>query len=165
MAALGWVDLALLGALVLSMLIGLWRGLLLEVLALAGWVVAWFGAHWLAPQWAPHLPVGDPGSSLRAAVAFVAAFVAVLIGCGIAARLLRLLLQATPMRGVDRLLGGAFGLLRGVVLLLVITAVVALTPAASAPEWHASRGAQWLGTALQGLKPLLPPDVARHLPA
>jgi membrane protein required for colicin V production len=165
METLGWVDLALLGALLLSMLIGLWRGLLLEVLALAGWVVAWFGAHWLAPQWAPHLPVGDPGSSLRAAVAFVAAFLAVLIGCGVAARLLRLLLQATPMRGVDRLLGGAFGLLRGVVLLLVITAVVALTPAASAPEWHASRGAQWLGTALQGLKPLLPADVARRLPA
>jgi membrane protein required for colicin V production len=165
MDALGWVDLALLAALLLSMLIGLWRGLLLEVLALAGWLVAWFGAHWLAPQWAPHLPIGDPGSGLRAAAAFVAAFVVVLIGCGVAARLLRALLQATPMRGVDRLLGGAFGLLRGVVLLIVLAAVVALSPAASAPEWHASRGAQWLGTALQGLKPLLPPDVARHLPA
>jgi membrane protein required for colicin V production len=160
MAALGWVDLALLVALLLSMLVGLWRGLLLEVLALVGWLVAWLGAQWLAPQWAPHLPVGEAGSSLRALIAFAAAFVVVLIGCGISARLLRLLMQATPMRGVDRLLGGAFGLVRGVVLLLVLAAV-----AASAPEWHASRGAQWLGTALQGLKPLLPPDVARHLPA
>ncbi len=165
MGNLGWIDLALLAALLLSTLFGLWRGLLLEVLALAGWVVAWFAAQWLAPQWAPYLPLGEPESSLNAGAGFVAAFVVVLIGCALVARLVRLLVSATPLKGVDRLLGAAFGLVRGVVLLLAAATVVALTPAAKSPDWHASLGAQWLQVALHELKPLLPADLARHLPA
>lgn len=99
MGNLGWIDLALLAALLLSMLVGLWRGLVLEVLALAGWVVAWFAAQWLAPQWAPYLPLGEPDSSLNAGAGFVAAFVVVLIGCALVARLVRLLVSATPLKG------------------------------------------------------------------
>lgn len=164
-ADIGWIDAALLAALVLSVVVGLWRGFVLEVLALAGWVAAYVGAHWLAPDWARHLPVGEPGSTLNFAASFVAAFVVVLVGWGLAARVLRMLINATPLRGADRVLGGAFGLLRGLLLLLILATVVAFTPAATSPQWRGSHGAQWLGVALHGLKPLLPPDVARHLPA
>ncbi|HMO49163.1 MAG TPA: CvpA family protein [Rubrivivax sp.] len=159
---LGWVDLAMLGVLVLSLGLGLWRGFVLEALALAGWVVAYFAAQWLAPQWAPRLPFGEPGSALNHGAAFAAAFLVVLIGWGLASRVLRLLVNATPLRGADRVLGAAFGLLRGVLLLLLVAAGVALTPAAASPEWHRSQGAQWLAVALQGIKPLLPPELAQH---
>ena len=64
----------------------------------------------------------------------------VLIVWGLASRVLRLLVHATPLRGADRVLGAAFGLLRGVVLLLVLATVVALTPAATSPAWHRSQG-------------------------
>jgi membrane protein required for colicin V production len=165
MDALGWVDGALLGVLLASMVIGLWRGFVLEVMALAGWLAAYFGAQWLAPIWAPHLPVGEPGSSLNDAAAFVVAFLAVLVGCGLAARVLRSLVRATPLRAADRALGAAFGLLRGVLLLLVLATVVALTPAAASAPWHASPGARWLDAALRGVEPLLPIEVARYLPA
>jgi len=163
MDALGWVDLALLVVLLLSLGLGLWRGFVLEALALLGWVVAYFVAVWLAPQWAPHLPLGEPGSSLNHAAAFAAAFLAVLIGWGLASRLVRLLVNATPLRGADRVLGAAFGLARGVLLLMLLAAAVALTPAARSPQWHQSQGAQWLTVALQGVKPLLPPDLAQYL--
>ena len=65
MQQLGWVDLAMLGVLLLSLVLGLLRGFVFEVLSLVGWVVAYFAAQWLAPVWAPHLPVGDPGSALN----------------------------------------------------------------------------------------------------
>ena len=165
MQQLSWVDLAMLGVLLLSLGLGLWRGFVLEVLALIGWVVAYFAAQWLAPQWAPHLPLGEPGSNLNHAASFAVAFVAVLIGWGLASRVLRMLVNATPLRGADRVLGAAFGLMRGVLLLMVLATVVALTPAASSPEWHRSQGVQWLAVAMQGLKPLLPPDIAHYLPA
>jgi membrane protein required for colicin V production len=165
MGALGWIDISLLGVLLLSLVLGLWRGFVLEVLALLGWVVAYLAAQWLAPLWAKHVPLGEPGSSLNFAAAFAVAFIAVLVSWGLASRVLRLLINATPLRGADRVLGAAFGLLRGVVLLLALTTVVALTPAATSPEWHRSQGAQWLAVALQGLKPLLPPDIAQFLPA
>lgn len=165
MDTLGWIDWALLAGLALSMIIGLWRGFVLEVLALAGWVAAYFGAQWLAPTWAPHVPIGESGSNLNTAAAFALAFIAVLIVWGLASRLLRMLVNATPLRGADRVLGAAFGLLRGVLLLLALATVVALTPAAASPAWKGSQGAQWLSVALHGLKPLLPPEVVRYLPA
>ena len=163
MDALGWVDIALLAVLLLSLGLGLWRGFVLEALALVGWVVAYFAAQQLGPVWAPHLPLGEPGSNLNHAAGVAAAFLAVLIGWGLASRVLRLLVSATPLRGADRLLGAAFGLLRGGLLLLLVAAVVAHTPAADSPQWHQSQGAQWLTVALQGLKPLLPPDLAQFL--
>jgi membrane protein required for colicin V production len=164
MAQPGWVDLVMLGVLLLSLGLGLWRGFVLEALALVGWAVAYFAAQWLAPQWAPQLPLGEPGSSLNYAASFAVAFMAVLIGWGLASRVLRLLVNATPLRGADRVLGAAFGLLRGVLLLMALATVVALTPAASSEPWHRSQGAQWLAVAMQGLKPLLPPDIAQFLP-
>ena len=64
----------------------------------------------------------------------------------------------------DRVLGAGFGALRGVIVLLVIATVVALTPAARAPAWRTSHGAAWLAVMLQELKPVLPNEVAQHLP-
>jgi membrane protein required for colicin V production len=164
MDQLGWVDLTMLGVLLLSLGLGLWRGFVLEALALVGWVVAYFAAHWLAPQWAPHLPLGEQGSSVNYVASFAVAFMAVLIGWGLASRVLRLLINATPLRGADRVLGAAFGLLRGVLLLMALATVVALTPAASSEPWARSQGVQWLAVAMQGIKPLLPPDIAQFLP-
>jgi membrane protein required for colicin V production len=40
-----------------------------------------------------------------------------------------------------------------------------LTPAGRSADWQASHGAAWLTTLLQGLKPMLPSDLAHHLPA
>ncbi|MEW6705705.1 MAG: CvpA family protein [Pseudomonadota bacterium] len=165
MQSLGTVDWILLSILGLSVLIGLWRGLVFEVLSLLGWVVAYFAAQWFAPEVAPHLPVGTPGSALNHAAAFVATFVLVLVGWALAARLVRWLITASPLSLIDRVLGAGFGLLRGLVLLLVIATVVSMTPAARSPAWSQSHGAAWLAAMLQGLKPVLPVEIAQHLPA
>ena len=76
---IGWVDAALLGAIVLSALIGLFRGLTFELLSLAGWFAAWFAALWFGPEIAAHLPIGEPGSTLNRVAAFASAFVLVLL--------------------------------------------------------------------------------------
>ena len=76
-AALGWVDWALLAVLALSVVIGLWRGLVFEVLSLLGWVAAYIAAQMFAPAVAPLLPIGHPGEALNHAAAFAATFVAV----------------------------------------------------------------------------------------
>jgi membrane protein required for colicin V production len=164
-AGIGWIDWALLAVLLVSVVVGLWRGFIFELMALLGWVVAWLAAQWFAADLAPHLPLGTPGSSLNFAAAFVLCFIAALIVWTLIARLVRLLLHATPLSAVDRLLGAGFGLLRGGVLLLVVAMVVALTPAGRSPGWRASHGAMWLNTAMHGLKPVLPETVARRLPA
>ncbi len=160
----GWVDWTLLAVLALSVVIGLWRGLVFEVLSLAGWVVAFIAAQALAPLAAAYVPVGVPGSALNHAIAFLATFVLALVVWALASRLVRLLIHATPLQPVDRVLGGVFGLARGAVLLLAVATVVMLSPAQRSTAWQQSRGAVWLATALQGLKPLLPDAIARQLP-
>jgi membrane protein required for colicin V production len=165
MDTIGWVDWALLAVLLASVLVGLVRGLVFEVLSLLGWVAAYIAAQVASPLVAPHLPVGLPGSALNQGAAFALTFALALIVWMLLARLVRLLIHATPLTLIDRTLGGVFGLVRALVLLLAVATVVSFTPAVRAAPWQASHGAAWLGVMLAGLKPVLPPAVARHLPA
>ncbi len=160
----GWVDWTLLAVLAASTIVGLVRGFVFEVLSLAGWVAAWFAAQWAAPHVAPHLPVGDAGGALRHGASFLLGFVVALLAWSLAARVVRMLVRATPLSLPDRVLGAGFGALRAGVLLLAAATVVALTPAAQSAPWRGSHGARWLGDALAWLKPVLPLEAARRLP-
>jgi membrane protein required for colicin V production len=159
-----WVDLAFAAVMLLSAAVGLWRGLVFEVLSLLGWVVAYVVAQVSAPVVAQSLPIGAPGSPLNYAASFAASFIVAMIVWTIAVKLLRAVLHATPLQVVDRVLGAGFGVLRGGVILLVVATVVMLTPMAKSPAWRQSQGAGWLSAALHVLKPMLPEALGRHLP-
>lgn len=162
---LGWLDWTLLAVLAISLLFGLMRGFVFECLSLAGWVVAWFAAQWAAPLLAHTLPIGEPGTPLNHGVAFVLSFIAALIVWSLLSRLARMLIHATPLSLIDRFLGAGFGVLRGMVILLALASVVAMSPAAKAETWQRSQGARILSQTLTALKPLLPPSAAQLLPA
>jgi membrane protein required for colicin V production len=162
---MAWVDLLLLGLLLASAVVGLWRGLLFELMSLAGWLVAYFAAHWLSPEVAPHLPVGTPGSALNQSAAFILSFIAVLIAWSLLARLLRLLLRATPLSLLDRLLGALFGAVRGLLIALLLSTVVSWTPWVRSEAWAQSQARPWLEAARDALMPLLPEPWARNLRA
>ena len=162
---LGWVDLTLLAILAVSVLMGLWRGFVFEIVSLVGWLVAYVAANLFGPQFAQSLPVGDLASPVRLWGGYAVVFVLVLIACGLLARLLRALVAATPLSVVDRLLGALFGVARGVLILVIVATLVTLSPFAHSSSWRESRGALWLGQALEGLKPLLPQSLNVHLNA
>jgi len=77
----------------------------------------------------------------------------------------RKLIEAIGLRPVDRTLGAAFGLVRGLVLLLALAVVMDMTPMKSSPWWQTSTGAGLLSTALKGLRPVLPEAFGKYLPA
>jgi membrane protein required for colicin V production len=156
-AGLSWVDWALAAVLAVSVVVGLWRGLVYEVLSLIGWVVAFVVAQAYGAVVAAWLPFGGPAGSLgRLAAGFALTFLGALVVWTLLAKLVRLLISATPLSVLDRALGSLFGLVRGVVVLLAVALVVKLTPAARSPAWQASHGAAWLDVALQTLDPLWP---------
>ena len=162
---IGWVDACLLGVLLLSVLVGMLRGFVFEIMSLAGWLVSYFVALWAMPQLAPLMPIGTAGSPLNLAASFASAFILTLVVWSLLSRLVRSLIHATPLRPVDRLLGAGFGVVRGGLVLLVVAALVGLTPAVRSTAWQASTGAHWLDAGLDELKPLVPSDMARFLPA
>ena len=164
MTELGWVDWMFVGILAVSIVVGLWRGLVLEVLSLVGWLAAYVAAQWLAPEAARFLPVGRPGSALNHAASFASVFIVALVVWALLARLLSFVIHATPLGPVDRVLGATFGMARAFVVMLAITTVVMLTSLAQSQAWRASHGAVWLNGALRGIKPVLPSQIAEHLP-
>ena len=76
---MGWVDLLLLAMLTVSVLLGLWRGLVYEVMAILGWLVAYFASPYVAPWILPWLPSEQMGPHLRHALSLVLGFIAVLV--------------------------------------------------------------------------------------
>ncbi len=160
---LGWVDIALLAVFGLSVLVGLWRGFVFEIVSLLGWLVAFIIANAAGPLLADYLPMGDAGSSARLWTAYVLVFVVLLVTCTLLARMLRALVAATPLSFVDHLLGGVFGMVRGALVLVVVALLVMLSPYATSAPWKNSHGSLWLGLALEGLKPVLPQSLNVHI--
>ena len=113
MASLDWIFAVVLLA---SMAIGAWRGLVFEVLSVAGWVASFFVAQWFAPDMAAVLPLGDSDGALRYAAGFIVVFVGAVFACGFLAWLAKKLVDAIGLRPADRTLGAVFGVLRGVVV-------------------------------------------------
>ncbi len=160
---LSWVDLALAALLLLSIAIGLWRGLVFEVMSLAGWVVAYFAASPLSPVIESFLPEGKFGPAVLHLVSLALAFFFVLIVWSLATRLVKTLIHATPLSVVDRLGGAGFGALRGVFIALLLVLVIGASPLAETSTWQASRAAPVLAGVLRDATPWLPEPVARFV--
>lgn len=156
-------DLAFLGVLAVSLLIGAWRGLVFEILSVVGWALSFYVAQWFAPDLATVLPLQSASEPVRYAAAFVLIFIVAVFVAGLLAVLLKKLVEAIGLRPADRTLGAAFGLLRGLILLLAVTVVINMTAFKTSDWWLASRGAELLTSALTGLKPVLPEQFAKYL--
>jgi len=161
-AALDWVVVALLAA---SVLLGLWRGLVYEVLSVLNWLAAFVLAQWLAPRAAAMLPLSRAGESVQYAAGFVVVFIAALFAGGLVAWLTSKLVAAVGLRPVDRMLGGMFGVVRGMVAVLALAVVVHLAGLAGGLWWAESKTAGVATAALRGLKPVVPERFGAYLPA
>ena len=148
----------------LSLLVGAWRGLMFEVISLVSWLAAFVLAQWFAPAVAHWLPISSTNEALRYGLGFVLVFVGTVFAGSLIAFVVKKLLAAVGLSLADRLLGAAFGAMRGVVILLALTVLVGMTPLKSAPWWQESEGAQLAGLALHGLKPVLPEDFGKYIP-
>lgn len=160
---MNWADYAILAVLGLSILMGLWRGFIGEVLALICWVLAFWAAWMFGPPLAEHFSASISTPSVRVLLAYVLCFVTVLIAGAIVAFLMRKLVEGSGLSGSDRLLGMVFGLVRGLALVTLVVLLLGFTPFRRDPWWNESRllpnfevGARWLGDRL-------PRDVAKYL--
>lgn len=161
MAALDWLFL---GVLSVSLLLGVWRGLVFEMLSLAAWVAAFFVAQWFAADVAQWLPMTGAAEPLRYAAGFLVTFMLAAFAGGLVAVFVKKLVTVAGLAPVDRVLGSVFGLVRGVILLLATAVVISITPLKSSGWWNDSLSAGFLGIALKGLKPMVPEEFGKYLP-
>jgi len=126
----------------ISASIGLWRGFVREAFSLATWVAAFIVASLFHPGMQSLLESAISTPSVRMASAFAILFVATLIIGSLLSRLFTALVQVTGLTGTDRALGVVFGLLRGLVLVVVLVAVLQASFAQDA-WWSGSLLVPW----------------------
>ncbi len=156
-------DYAVLAVVLASVLLGFWRGVVSEILALAAWVVAFLVAraegsavaNWLTGQ------IAEPG--MRLAVAYGLIFVGILLVFAIARMLISLMLKAVGLGLLDRLLGAAFGVLRGLLVVWMAVLVAGMTTLPRADWWRDAMLAPPLEIAVIAAKPWLPADAAKRI--
>lgn len=130
-------DFAVMAILLVSLALGVWRGLVYEVLSLAGWPIAFVLSRMYAGEIAPLMPLMQ--EAMRVALAYAVVFIAALVAWAVLVWLFAKLVKAIGLGWMDRALGGLFGALRGV---LVILALVWLAGLTNIPEQSFWRGAQ-----------------------
>lgn len=146
-------------ALLLSMLLGAWRGFLYEVLSIAGWVAAFLVARFFAADAAAYLPMTGATQPFRWVTAFILLFVTVAFMSGFVAWLVRKLAQKTGLRPVDRVLGAAFGAVRALVLLVGVALLLEFTPWARSEDWATSMGGPVLSVWAKQAQTWLPDEL------
>jgi membrane protein required for colicin V production len=158
-----WLDYAVIGVTLGSIGWGIWRGLVREIMSLAGWVIAFLAANLFAAPVAEALPEAIKRPELRTLIAYVLVFLVVLIVTTAAAVLLGKIMHAVGLGSLDRTLGGLFGLLRGLIIVVAFALAAGLTSAPKKPFWKDSASGAALEGAALALKPWLPPAFAERL--
>lgn len=157
-------DYIVLIVVILSVLLGWWRGMVYEILSLLSWVTAYFVAKAWAAEFTPYMPAVLESDTLRGAAAFFAVFITTLILCGIAAWALSKLIKSFGLDWrTDGVAGAIFGFFRGWLLVLLLVLLAGLTKLPQTSFWRDALLSKSLQNVALLAKDLLPDDMAKRV--
>ncbi|SDY42569.1 membrane protein required for colicin V production [Collimonas sp. OK242] len=156
-------DYLVIFVLICSVVISTLRGLVREILSLAGWVVALVVANAYGENLAKLLPEVIPGNVARLIVAFLALFIGVRLLMMLLSMALEAVIKASGLGLVDHGLGVLFGVARGLVIVLAVVLVCGATAIPQQPLWRDAMLSPLAETAARTVIPYLPGQFASHL--
>ncbi len=133
MTSFDYLVLAILG---LSIVLSVMRGLVLEALSIVGWVLAFFVAKSYASQLVPMMPEAIPTESLRVMAAFIMVFLATLLISSLLSIALASLFKKLGLGWLNRVLGGLFGLSRGIIIVCLLVFLAGMTSLPQDERWR-----------------------------
>lgn len=154
-------DFGVIGIVLASLVLGLFRGLVYEVLSFLGWPVAYFLSKLFAGTIAPMMPITQ--ESMRIAVAYVVVFIAGLIAWSLVVFLLTKIIKAIGLGGIDTFLGGLFGVLRGAMIVVALACLAGLTDIPKQPFWRQASMSKTVESFAVWAKTYLPESVAQRV--
>ncbi len=158
-----WIDYAIIGLISISLIIGLFRGLISEAFALFSWGIAfWIGLTFSTP-FATRLESTITDPSARIATAFIALFLLTLLLGAIINKLLSVLIDKTGLTGTDRIAGLIFGIARGMFLVAILVMLSGLTLLPESTWWKESQLIPVFQSLAIWLKAHMPEDMAHYL--
>jgi len=159
---MNWADICILSIIAISLIVSVFRGFVKEVLSLLAWVAAFWVAATFAARASKLLEPYLTIPTARMVLAFIALLIASLLVCGLVNHLIAKLIDKTGLSGTDRLLGAAFGLARGIAIVMIAVLAAGLTQASGEPWWQESRVLPVFETAALSVADWMPPDLSKH---
>ena len=158
-----YADYVVLAIIAISILVGAIRGFVTEAFSLAVWAAAFLVAFQFSGVLAMQLENHIELPSARTSLAFASLFILVLLVGGLVTFLVGKLVEKTGLDGTDRLLGGVFGVVRGLAIVLAVILVAWLTPVPQDPWWQQSKTIQSLMPLAEWSAQFLPDYILEHL--
>lgn len=162
---LNWADFVIIGILVFSVLVGMLRGFIREVLTIAVWILSFYVAFHYANTVSHMLSGAIENASMRYVVSFVLLLVAMIFVGAVINYIIAKLLKTTGLSGTDRVLGLGFGLARGVLLIGVLVMFAMHTTLTDDPWWKESQMMGQFEQVGDWIKGYLPEDWSKWLNA
>lgn len=156
-------DYVILAVVLLSGLIGLFRGFFREVLSIASWIVAAYVAFLLGPTLADSLADYISTPSVRLAGSYATLFIVVLIVGSVINYFVGKLVKGSGFAGTDKLLGLIFGGARGLIIVLIFIMLANISVISQDPWYQSSKVISYLSPWAEKMKELLPDDLDQHL--
>jgi len=156
-------DYAVLTIIGLSVGLGWWRGFVYELLSLLGWLAAYFVARLFAPELSPLVPDAVTADEVRTALAYASIFIGTLMVGAIVAWSLSKLIQFVGLGWLDGVMGGAFGLVRGMLLVLILVLLAGLTSLPQQDFWRDAWSSKSLQSVALFTKDFLPENAAKKV--
>ena len=132
------LDWVLLGIIAISMLLGVVRGFMREVISLAGWIAGIWLAFRFAAELGALFPFAVDLPLVRTGVAAVLIVVSCVFAAALVGWLVREFVKAVRLSAADRTLGGLFGLARGALIVGLLVFLVRDTAIYRDPLWRES---------------------------
>ena len=157
-----WIDLFIIGIVVVSSLISLLRGFVKEALSLAAWVAAFVIAWRFNGGMGSFLQGFIANKNLQFIVGFIFLFVLTMLIFAMIMYFASKLIQRSGLSGTDRAIGVFFGFARGLLLVIALVALAGLTTLPNSTTWHDSLLTSRFQAVAVWLTGFLPEDVAKN---
>jgi membrane protein required for colicin V production len=169
-----WIDIGIAIILLVSIAIAIFRGFVKEAVSLASWIAAIWLAITFSHQVALFLPASIDDatlslsqneievSKLRIGIAFVLIMIGTLIAGALLNYILSHLTQNRALRGIDRMLGGFFGFVRGAAIVVVLILAASYTNFPLSDTWKASQFLPPFEIVAKKAIEMMPPEFSKY---
>ena len=157
------LDYAIVALVAMSIIVGIVRGAIREIINFAGWILAFVLAHAFAQELAVYFADWMAEPIYRLVMAWLLIFLLVLVMSALLASLVSDLVRKLGLGGLNRAFGSVIGLLRGALVLLVLTLAAGMTKFPQSALWKNAAATPWLEVAALHARALLPESLAARI--
>jgi membrane protein required for colicin V production len=147
----------------LCVVVSMMRGAVKEMLAIIGWVVAFYVAKAYSAMLAAFLPDAIPTEALKTLIAFLILLIAVLFLSGLVAMAISSVVSQIGLGWLNRFIGIIFGFAKGLLIACLLVLLAGLTGLPKEQMWTDALLSDPLEMLVESALPWLPESISKHV--